>query len=315
MVKCSVCVKKKSIEKKNIGKYVKSHIWLYLLILPGALYFIIFHYVPMFGVVIAFQDYSPYLGFLKSPFVGLKHFRNFFIGSDFGMLLKNTLLLSIYSLVFYFPAPIIAALLLNEIKSQVYKRTVQTLIYVPHFVSYVIVASLTYTLFNVNDGIMHEFIQKITGNNIDVLASAKYFRTLIVGQSIWKETGYGTIVFLAALSGVDMDLYDAARVDGAGRWKLMWHITLPAIRGTIVIMLILRMGTILNTGYDQIFLMRNDLNRSAAEVFDTYVYTRGISQAQYSLSTAVGIFKSIVSIILILGTNKIAKLCGESGIY
>ncbi len=306
---------KVKVKKRNVGKYVKSHIWLYLLILPGMFYFIIFHYVPMFGVIIAFQDYSPYLGFLESPFVGWKHFRNFFIGSDFVMLLKNTLLLSVYNLIFYFPAPIIAALLLNEVRNRVFKRTVQTLIYVPHFVSYVIVASLTYTLFNVNDGIIHELLYLITGNNIDVLASPEYFRTLIVGQSIWKETGYGTIVFLAALSGVDMDLYDAARVDGAGRWRLMWHVTLPAIRGTIVIMLILRMGSVLNTGYDQIFLMRNDLNRSVAEVFDTYVYTRGISQAQYSFSTAVGIFKSVVSTILILSANKIAKVCGESGIY
>ncbi len=306
---------KVKVKKRNVGKYMKSHIWLYLLILPGIFHLIIFRYVPMFGVIIAFQDYSPYLGFLESPFVGWKHFRNFFIGSDFGMLLKNTLLLSVYNLIFYFPAPIIAALLLNEVRNRVFKRTVQTLIYVPHFVSYVIVASLTYTLFNVNDGIIHELLHMITGNNIDVLASPEYFRTLIVGQSIWKETGYGTIVFLAALSGVDMDLYDAARVDGAGRWRLMWHVTLPAIRGTIVIMLILRMGSVLNTGYDQIFLMRNDLNRSVAEVFDTYVYTRGISQAQYSFSTAVGIFKSVVSTILILSANKIAKVCGESGIY
>lgn len=303
------------VHKRSAGKYIKSHVWLYLLMLPGLLYFLIFHYIPMAGIVIAFQDYSPYLGFLKSPFVGWKHFHNFFVGSDFGMLLKNTLLLSLYNLIFYFPAPIIAALLLNEIHSQVYKRVVQTMIYVPHFVSYVIVASLTYTLFNINDGVIQELIKLISGHSVDILSSTKYFRTLIVGQSLWKETGYGTIVFLAALSGVDMDLYDAARVDGAGRWRLMWHITLPAIRGTIIIMLILRMGSILNTGYDQIFLMRNDLNRSVAEVFDTYVYTRGISQAQYSLSTAVGIFKSVVSTIMVLSANKIAKLCGESGIY
>lgn len=301
--------------RSGIGKYMRNHIWLYVLILPGVLYLLIFKYIPMLGVVIAFQDYSPYLGFLKSPFVGLAHFRNFFTGHDFGMLLRNTLSLSILSLILGFPLPIIVALLLNELKSQGYKRTIQTLIYVPHFVSYVIVASLTYTLFNINDGIVHEFMQMITGKSIDVLSSPQYFKTLIIGQSLWKETGYGTIIFLAALSGVDQELYDAAKVDGAGRWRLMWHITLPAIRSTIVIMLILKVGSILNTGYEQIFLMRNDLNRSVSEVFDTYVYTKGITQGQYSLSTAAGIFKSIVSAVMIVSANKIARKCGESGIY
>lgn len=299
----------------NVRKYVRNHMWLYLLLLPGALYFLIFNYVPMFGVIIAFQNYNPYLGFLKSPFVGLANFKNFFAGFDFGMLLKNTLTLSVLSLIFGFPMPILVALFLNELRNQTYKRAVQTLIYVPHFVSYVIVASLTYTLFNINDGIIHELIQIITGKSIDLLSSPQYFPVLIIGQSLWKETGYGTIVFLAALSGTDQELYDAAKVDGAGRWRLMWHITLPAIRSTIVIMLILRVGAILNTGYEQIFLMRNDLNRSASEVFDTYVYTKGITQGQYSLSTAAGIFKSIVSAVMIIAANKVAQKCGESGIY
>ena len=153
------------------------------------------------------------------------------------------------------------------------------------------------------------------GNAPDILATPKYFYGLIVGQNVWKETGYGTIIFLAALAGVDMELYEAARIDGAGRWRLMWHITLPAIRGTIIIMLILRVGSVLNTGYEQIYLMSNDLNRSMAEVFDTYVYTKGIVQGQYSYSTAVGLFKSFVSMIMVLTANKIAKLSGESGIY
>ncbi|MDO4324840.1 MAG: ABC transporter permease subunit [bacterium] len=296
-------------------RYVKTHIWLYLLFLPGALFFIIFKYVPMLGVVIAFQNYNPFQGFLGSPFVGLTHFKNFFIGPDFWMLLKNTLAISLLNLIFYFPLPIIVSLLLNEIKSLGYKRVIQTLVYIPHFVSFVIVASLTYTLFNINNGILHELLLNITGKSIDILASPEYFRGMIIGQSMWKETGYGTIIFLAALSGVDMELYEAAKVDGAGRWRLMWHITLPAIRGTIVIMLILRVGSILNTGYEQIYLMSNDLNRSVAEVFDTYVYTKGIIQGQYSYSTAVGLFKSVISMIMVLGANKVAKMCGESGIY
>ena len=211
--------------------------------------------------------------------------------------------------------PTIVALLLNEIKNYYYKSTIQTLIYIPYFISMVIVASITYTLLNVNDGAINMIIKQITGKTIDFLSGKEYFRSIIVIQNIWKETGWGMIIFLAALAGVDVELYEAAKVDGAGRWKQMWHITLPAIRGTIVIMLILRVGSILNTGFEQIFLMSNSLNRSVAEVFDTYVYRLGVTNGQYSFSTAVGMFKGVVGCVMVLGTNWIAKKCGETGIY
>ncbi len=305
----------KNLFMLNLYAGIKRHKWLYLLIFPGFIYFIIFKYVPMLGAIIAFQQFSPVTGFLKSPFVGLYHFKNLFIGPDFLRLLTNTLGISILSLVFFFPAPIILALLLNEIRSKVFERISQTLIYVPHFISYVIVATLSYQLLNINDGAINILIQSVFGKTVDVLAGPQYFKGLIVGQNIWKETGYGTIIFLAALSGVDMELYEAAKVDGAGRMRLMWHVTLPAIRGTIVIMLILKVGSVLNTGYEQIFLMQNSLNIRAADVFDTYVYTRGIKQGQYSYATAVGLFKTVVSMILVLGSNKLAKKCGESGFY
>lgn len=318
-----VLAKKRKATKVNINKanqcsfpkYVMQHKWLYIMLIPGLLYFIIFRYIPMGGIIIAFQKYSPFLGILKSPFVGLYHFKSFFTGMDFFMLLKNTLALSILSLIFYFPAPIILSLILNEIKNQKYKRTIQTFIYIPHFISWVIIASITYQIFNINDGIFNVILKELTGKTVNILGLPQYFRALIIGQSIWKETGYGTIIFLAALSGVDMELYEAARVDGAGRWRLMWHITLPALKGTIVIMLILRVGSILNTGYEQIFLMRNSLNISAAEVFDTYIYQKGITNGQFSYSTAAGLFKSIVGLILVLGSNKLAKKMGETGIY
>ncbi|WP_099467620.1 ABC transporter permease [Konateibacter massiliensis] len=311
----STQVQKPTRNKGEFIKYFKQHKWLYVMLLPGALYFIIFRYIPMGGIVIAFQQYSPFTGIMGSKWVGLTHFRNFFIGTDFWMLLKNTLGISILSLIFYFPAPIILSLLLNEIKNQRYKKVVQTFIYIPHFISWVIVASLTYTLFNINDGIINQVIEATVGHTINFLGLPQYFRGLIVGQSIWKETGYGTIIFLAALSGVDTQLYEAAKVDGAGRWRLMWHITLPAIKGTIIIMLILRVGSILNTGYEQIFLMRNSLNISTAEVFDTYIYQKGITNAQYSYSTASGLFKSVVGMVMVLGANWMAKKSGESGIY
>jgi putative aldouronate transport system permease protein len=207
------------------------------------------------------------------------------------------------------------SLFLNEVRNIAYKRCVQTLVYIPHFVSWVIIASLTYQLFNVTDGVFNIISRSLTGNSFDILSKASTFWGLIVGQDIWRETGYGTIVFLAALSGVDQELYEAARVDGAGRWRLMWHITLPAIRGTIIMMLILRVGGILNTGYEQIFLMRNDLNLARAEVFDTYIYTKGIKNGMYSFSAAVGMFKSIVGMILVLISDRVAKLFGESGLY
>lgn len=302
-------------KRKPFLQYARHHWWLYLMIVPGSIYFIIFKYIPIASLVIAFQDYNPWLGIMDSPFVGMKYFETFFMGNDFTRLLINTLSISLLNLIFYFPMPIIVALLLNEIKNYYYKSTIQTLIYIPYFISMVIVASITYTLLNVNDGAVNMIIKQITGNTIDFLSGKEYFRSIIVIQNIWKETGWGMIIFLAALAGVDVELYEAAKVDGAGRWKQMWHITLPAIRGTIVIMLILRVGSILNTGFEQIFLMSNSLNRSVAEVFDTYVYRLGVTNGQYSFSTAVGMFKGVVGCIMVLGTNWIAKKCGETGIY
>lgn len=315
---------KKGRQKTNTGftpssmstlTYIKTHKWLYIMLLPGALYFILFRYVPIGGLVIAFKEYSPFVGIWKSDWVGLKQFTSFFSTNDFWRLLRNTLGISLMQLIIYFPAPIILSLFLNEIKHNTYKRTVQTLVYIPHFISWVIVASLSYQLLNTNDGIINLVIKGITGGTVDVLSKGKYFWGLIVGQDIWKETGYGTIIFLAALSGVDQNLYEAARVDGAGRWRLMWHITLPAIKATIIMMLILRVGSLLNTGYEQIFLMRNDLNVAYADVFDTYIYTKGIQNGRYSFSAAAGMFKSVVGLIMVLGANWTAKKAGESGIY
>ncbi|MEK4517647.1 sugar ABC transporter permease [Paenibacillus sp. FSL H8-0122] len=294
---------------------LKRDKWLYILLSPGLLYFLLFKYVPMWGVLLAFKDYQPFLGFWKSGWVGLEHFRTFFQNPDFFMLLRNTLVLSLYNLVFFFPAPIILALLLNEIRLSFYKRTIQTLIYVPHFISMVIVASISYVFLTTQGGAVNEFLFAVTGRKIDFLASPDWFRPMIILQTIWKECGWGTIIFLAALAGVDVEQYEAAVVDGASRWRQTWHITLPAIRSTIVILLILRMGTILDNGFEQIYLMMNALNREVAEVFDTYVYALGITQGAFSYSTAVGLFKSVIGVVLVLGTNWLAKKSGESGLY
>lgn len=304
------------------AKCLKNHTWLYVMIVPALLYMLVFRYLPMGGLVMAFQNFSPYSGkstlgaFIHSKWVGFDNFRKLFTGPDFWQILRNTLSISIASIIFYFPVPIILALLLNEIKSDWYKRSVQTMVYIPHFISFVIVTSLTAQLFSTVDGAVYKILEMFMGDKApNIMGDPHFFTGMVIGQSIWKETGYGTIIYLAALAGVDVQLYEAAEMDGAGRWRKMWHVTLPAIIPTVVIMLILKVGSVLNTGYEQIFLLQNSMNRSASEVFDTYIYTRGVVNGNYSLATTAGLFKSIVSLILVLGANKVAKLCGESGFY
>lgn len=296
-------------------KALVSDIWLYLMLLPGLLFFALFKYLPMFGIIMAFQDYQPFLGFLGSPWVGLKHFERFFSEPTFWMLFRNTLLLAVYNLVFFFPLPIVLALMLNELRIAIYKRIVQTVIYVPHFLSWVVVVGIFYIFLTTEDGIVNNAIVAMGGEKIPFLLSQDWFRPLIVIQSIWKESGWGTIIFLAALAGVDPGLYEASIMDGAGRWRQLWHITLPAIRSTIVILFILKLGDFLDSGFEHIFLMLNPMNREVGEVFETYVYRTGLTQAQFSYSAAVDLFKSVVGLVLVLGSNWLAKKFGEEGIY
>ncbi|MEV0147494.1 MULTISPECIES: ABC transporter permease subunit [unclassified Nonomuraea] len=291
--------------------------WLYLMLLPGVVYFALFKYLPMYGVTIAFQDFLPFLGYSGSPWVGFRHFEELFSGPDFGRLMFNTLLLALLHIVFVFPAPIIVALLLNELRINVLKRSVQSLIYIPHFLSWTIVASLTYVLFAADFGVLSGWIRDIAGDTskIDYMAQEDWFRPLIVLQQLWKQTGWGTIIYLAALAGVDPQLYEAARMDGAGRFKQLWHVTLPAIRPTVVVMAILASGNLLDSGFEQIWLMTTSLNRSVADVFDTYVYYTGITQGAISYSTAVGLFKGVAGVILIFGSNWLAKRLGQRGLF
>ncbi|WP_416151628.1 ABC transporter permease [Salipaludibacillus sp. HK11] len=306
-----------TIEFHKISKWdlIKRDKWLYFLLLPGLIWFIIFKYVPMWGTLIAFQNYSPFLGFWGSEWVGFTHFERLFQNPDFFRVLRNTLILAFYETIFVFPAPIVLALMLNEIRITAYKRTVQTLVYMPNFLSWVIVASLTFVFFTTNGGIVNAVIESFTGETVNFLGDPSWFRTMIVGQQIWKDAGFGTIIFLAALTGVSKEQYEAAIVDGAGRFRRMWHVTLPAIRHVIVILLILRMGNFLDQGFQQIYLMTNSLNRSVADVFDVYIYFTGITQGAFSHSTAVGLFKGIVGIILILSTRYIAKKLNQETLF
>lgn len=289
--------------------------YLFLLALPGVIYFIIYRYVPMIGSVIAFQEYSPFLGFLESKWVGLKHFRTIFSDAEVVRVLWNTLYLSFLQIVFAFPASIVISLMLNELRSQKMKRVVQSMIYLPHFLSWVIVVGIA-TVFLKSNGLVNKLMQLLFGmDSIPFLQSPELFMPIILLEVIWKESGWGTIIFLAALAGVNPSLYEAAIVDGANRWRRIWHITLPALRSTIVILLLLRLGHVLDSGFEQIFLMLNPMTLSVGNVLDTYVYFKGIEQSDFSFGAAVGLFKGMVGFILIIAANKLAKKFGEQGVF
>ena len=299
---------------RRLGAEIRRDKWLYILLIPGVIYFLLFKYLPMWGIVIGFEDYSPFLGPFQSPWKGLYWFERFFSTKKWMDYMGNTLILSFMSIVFTFPAPIILALMLNELRGMRYKKLTQTLLYMPHFISIVIVVSITYVIFG-TDGIIYKATLQLLGHKIDYLGDPAVFRWMIVGQSIWKETGWGTIIFLAALTNVDTQLYEAAMIDGANRGQRLWHITLPAIRSTIVLLLVLRMGSVLDTGYEHLILMSNALNRSVSQTLDVFVYQNGIVNGQLSYTTAVGLMKSLVSVILVVASNKIAHALGEEGLY
>nr|WP_238392580.1 sugar ABC transporter permease [Paenibacillus antri] len=299
----------------NLGKRMIRYRWMYLLAVPGLLYFLIFQYAPMWGILLAFQDYNPYRGFWGSEWVGFENFRTFFSYGDFWPLLRNTLTISVLNLLLSFPAPIILALMINEVRTEAFKRITQTVVYLPHFLSWVIVVSFTFLFFSLDIGFVNKALASVGLEKIPFLSDTLYFYGLLVGQTIWKEVGWGTIIFLAAIAGVDPQLYEAATVDGAGRLRKIWHVTLPAIRSTIVILLILRTGDILNVGFEQILLMLNPMVQSIGDVFDTYVYRQGILSGNFSYSIAVGLFKSVAGLILVAGANFLSKKFGEEGLY
>ncbi|WYP26411.1 sugar ABC transporter permease [Alkalihalobacillus sp. FSL W8-0930] len=300
--------------KERVNKLKKNKL-IYLMIAPGILYFLIYKYFPMYGLIIAFQDYKPYLGITGSPWVGFAHFERLFQDPDFWMIFKNTIVLFILQLVIAFPIPIILALMLNEIRHQFYKKSIQTLIYIPHFMSWVVIVSISYVMLTLDGGIINSLLRAMGFGPINFLLSEEWFRPMYILQIIWRESGWGTIIFLAAIAGVDPQLYEAAKIDGASRLRQIWHITLPSIRSVIIILLILKIGDVLELGFEHVYLLLNSSNRAVAEIFDTYVFTAGLQQGQFSYSTAVGFFKGIVGLILVIGANKLAKKYGEEGVY
>jgi len=288
--------------------------YLLLLVIPGIVYYIVFHYVPMYGVLIAFKDFNASLGVMKSPWVGMKWFNQFFGSVYFGRLLRNTLLLSVYNLLWSFPLPIILALMLNEFKQGWFKRTVQTISYLPHFISTVVIVSMMKT-FLLSDGIVNQMLISFGLPTQNMMGEAGWFRTLYIASGAWQTCGWNSIIYLAALSGINVELYEAAQVDGATRWKQMIHITLPAIMGTVITLMILQIGRLLSIGYEKILLMYSPAIYETADVISTYVYRRGIVDGKFSFGAAVGLFNSAINIILLVTANKISRKVSETSLW
>ncbi len=303
-----------SSQWNEIVKDYKRNKYKYLIVLPVLIYLFLFSYKPMYGIVIAFQRYKPFLGIANSPWVGLDNFITFFKDVYFLRLIRNTFSISLLSILFGFPAPILLALLLNEIKNNKFKRVVQTISYMPYFISIVVVSGLI-KAFCQSDGVFNDIIAAFGGTRSNLLSAKDIFYSIYILSGIWQNIGWDSIIYLAALAGIDQEQYEAARVDGAGRLKQMLYITLPGLMPTITILFILRMGGILNVGYEKILLLYQPLTYQVADVISTYVYRKGIVEASYSYSTAVGLFNSMVNISFLLITNRISKKVNDSGLF
>lgn len=295
--------------------YLKRKKYLYIMMIPGVFYFLIFHYVPMYGVLIAFKDFSFKKGILGSDWIGLENFRYMFQLDNFYTVFKNSISLSLLRIVFTFPIPILLALLMNDIKNARYQKFLQTLFYLPHFVSWVVIGSILVNFLSPVNGVINNIIRMLGGEPIFFLAENKYFSPIVVITSIWKDAGWGTIIYLAAITGISGEMYEAAKIDGANKIKCLLYITLPCIKSTIVTMLILRLGSIMNNGFEQIFILQNARNLGVSEVFETYTYRLGLLNGRYSFATTVGLFTSVVGIIFLLASNMISKKLGEEGLW
>ena len=297
---------------RNIKHDFKINYSIYILIIPVLLFYLLFCYKPMYGAIIAFKSFSPAKGIFGSPWVGLKHFRDFFSGVYFWRVLKNTLVISITNLIFGFPAPIIFALLMNELTNKLFKRTVQTITYLPHFISLVVICSIIKE-FTGTEGIINALFA--TGEKENLLNNPAYFVPIYVISGIWQSVGWGSILYLSALSTIDAELYEAARIDGAGHWKCAVHVTIPSIMPTITIMLILRLGQILTVGYEKIILLYSPMNYETSDVISSYVYRVGLSEGKYDYATAVNLLNSAVNFIFVFGGNTLSRKFSDSSLW
>ncbi|MBP3965405.1 sugar ABC transporter permease [Paenibacillus sp. DLE-14] len=288
---------------------------LYLLVLLPVLYLIIFKYIPMFGVIIAFKDFNVIKGILGSPWVGFKHFDNLFSSPNFPILIKNTLIISFYSLLAGFPIPILLALALNEIRTGFFKRSVQMITYAPHFISTVIMVSIIILMLSPHVGVIDRVLSFLGWESINFMGEPKLFKSIYVWSGVWQEMGYASIIYIAALASVDPSLYEAARMDGASRFKKIIHIDLPSLLPITITLLILSLGNVMAVGFEKIFLMQNSLNLSTSEVISTYVYKVGLLGANFSFSSAVGLFNSVINLILLVGVNAVARRVSQNSLW
>ncbi|TNJ67687.1 sugar ABC transporter permease [Paenibacillus hemerocallicola] len=301
----------------RFGLSLRKHKALYLLMLPGILYYLLFKYVPMYGIVIAFQNYSIGRGMLGSKFVGLDHFIEFFVNTpDSWKLIRNTVMLNVYDLLFHFPAPIVLALLFHELRIQWFKRLVQSISYMPHFLSTVVIAGIIVTFLSPSTGIVNHLLVKGFGiEPVLFLGLPEWFRTIYVGSEIWQKIGWGTILYLAAISGVDPTLYEAAKIDGANRLQQVRHITFIGMVPVMIILFVLNLGHFMETGFQKILLLYNSMNYETSDVINTFVYRRGILDADFSFATAVGLFQSAIGFILVVLANRIVRKYSETSLW
>jgi len=296
-------------------KTVKRNWDLYVMIIPVIAFFIIFAYLPLYGIQIAFKDFSAFKGIWDSPWVGFKHFERFFDSYYFWRLIRNSFLLGIYSLAIGFPIPIILALMLNEVKSNRFKKFVQTITYAPYFLSTVVIVGMLFIFLSPRTGLINHIIQAFGGDPIAFMTSSGWFKTLYVFSDVWQTAGWSSIIYLASLAGIDSQLHEAAKVDGATKLQRIWHINIPGIMPTIIILLILNLGSVLSIGFEKVLLMQNNLNMSGSDIISTYVYRSGILDAQYSFSTAVDLFNSIINFILLVTVNYVARRVNDTSLW
>lgn len=302
------------VQRKTLKKRILDHWQLYLLLLPVVIYFILFYYWPMAGLQIAFRDYRVSKGIWGSAWVGLKYFLKFFNHPQCWKIIRNTLVLSLYTLA-TFPLPIIMALLLNELRNRKFKKTVQMITYAPHFISTVVICSMITLFMNQSTGLFNNIIEVLGGKRIDFLGTIKYFSHIYAWSGVWQDLGWGTIIYLATLSSVSPELYEAGYIDGANRLQIIWHVNIPSILPTIVIMLIMNCGRILSVGFEKVYLLQNSLNLDASQVISTYTYELGLRGGQYSYSTAVGLFNTIVNVVMLVIVNVISKRISDVSLW
>jgi putative aldouronate transport system permease protein len=306
----------KKINKKNeFVTHFLNNKSLYLMLIPGIAFYFIFYYLPMGGIVIAFKDFDIFSGIIGSEWVGFTHFKTLFSSDIFYRVFRNSLAISFYKLAVCFPVPILLAIMLNEIKHEIFKRSIQTIVYLPYFLSWVVIAGIVINLLSPSNGIINVIIKSTGGDPINFLASKTKFRTILVLSDLWHGMGWNTIIFLAALTKLDPQLYEAAKIDGAGRIRQIISITLPGIKSTIIVLLLVKIGNIMNNGFEQIFLLYNPNVYEVADVFETYVYRIGLVDARYDFATAVGLFKSCVAFVMLVTANTLARRFGERGIF